>query len=97
MIFSSGGLILTYRTSGFQLVGFETKMARWPKGTTMAKFPKTLFVKEDRTEGEAFFIADKDILGHAQMGEKITLGVYRLVETQVVEGVIAVSKKRKAA
>ena len=64
----------------------------------MAKFPKMFFIKyEDGGTGPDYPVPYDTPLAAAELGEKITVGVYRLVEKQVVEGVVDVSKKRKVA
>ena len=64
----------------------------------MPKFPKTFFIKyENGGSGPDYPACYDDPMACCEMGEKITIGVYKLVETQVVEGVVDVSKKRKIA
>jgi len=64
----------------------------------MPKFPKTYYVKfESGGDGPDYPVPYDTAMGCAELGERITVGVYRLVETQVVEGTIEVSKKRSRA
>jgi hypothetical protein len=62
----------------------------------MPKFPKSLCVKieTDTSAGTEYFVATEDIDGMVEMGEKIPVGVYKLVEIKTVEGVAQVSKKK---
>lgn len=60
------------------------------------KFPKTLCVKieTDASAGNDYFVATEDIDGMVEMGEKILVGVYKLIELKTVEGVAQVNKKQ---
>lgn len=59
------------------------------------KLPKTLCVKFEKPENdEGYFVASQDIDGMVEMGEEIEVGVYKLIETKTVEGVVEVKKKR---
>jgi hypothetical protein len=59
----------------------------------MAKFPKTLYAKiEDGGTGPAYVGTYDNIMDAAEMGEKITIGVYKLEGVQYVEGVIETRK-----
>ena len=58
----------------------------------MTKLPKTLFVKIETPEnGPSYPVCDSEITSLVEMGEKLTIGVYQLVEKQVIEGVVDVS------
>jgi len=62
----------------------------------VSKFPKSLCVKieADENAGTEYFVAAEDIDGLVEMGEKIPVGVYKLIEIKTVEGVAQVSKKQ---
>jgi hypothetical protein len=62
------------------------------------KLEKTLYVKiEKGTGGGAdYFVAEAELDYLVGMGEKITVGVYRLIETKTVQGVAQVGKARAA-
>jgi hypothetical protein len=54
----------------------------------MAKaLPKKLFVKVEKEGSTEYFVADADAANLIEMGEKIKIGVYQLVEVQTAEGV----------
>jgi hypothetical protein len=52
------------------------------------EFPQTLYVKHEPDYEAGYFVPTEDINGHAEIGEKVRVGVYQLVETVVVETVI---------
>lgn len=47
----------------------------------MAKFPKRLFVKIEKADGESYFVADTSANGMVEAGEHIPVAVYELVGT----------------
>lgn len=53
------------------------------------KLPKTLYVKIMK-EDEEYFVADKTLDGIVlvDMGDKVTVGIYNLVETIKAEAVV---------
>lgn len=54
----------------------------------MPKFPKTLYAKyEDGGSGPDYIGTYDDPVYAAEMGEKIAVGVYELIETVSVKGV----------
>ena len=55
---------------------------------TREKFPKKLFVKMEHTDGESYFVADADVVGLVDVGEKRKIGIYQLVEIGEIEGVV---------
>jgi hypothetical protein len=59
------------------------------------KLAKTLYVKIETGSGGGadFFVADTDIDSLVEMGKKTTVGVYRLSETKIVQGVVHVGKR----
>lgn len=62
----------------------------------MAKnFPKKLFVKIDGEGEEAFFLAGDDMIGMCDVGERVKIAVYQLVQTDTVEGLVKVIPPRK--
>jgi hypothetical protein len=62
----------------------------------MRRLPQTLCVKLEKGTGggDDYFVVDTDLAGMVEMGEKVQVGVYRLVETKTVSGVAEVSNKR---
>lgn len=48
-------------------------------------FPPTLYVEIRNAEGDLFYSASPNINDHAEVGNKIKIGVYQLVELQEVE------------
>lgn len=53
-------------------------------------YPKTVTVKiEDDGDSNDYLVANSgdDMLGHAEVGKKIKVGIYKLVEVREVEGV----------
>lgn len=62
----------------------------------MAKtLPKTLYVKIDKDGSTAYFVADADAYSLVEMGQKIKIGVYKLAETNLAEGVAKLTKLTK--
>ena len=62
----------------------------------MTKFAKTLFLKQEMTDGEIYYVADKDPATLAELGKKTLVGVYELHSVEEVEGTIVRQKKRGA-
>lgn len=61
----------------------------------MAKaFPKKLFVKVEGALGEEYFVADGDVYGLAEMGQKIRIATYQLVEVNIAAVSVEVKKAR---
>ncbi len=58
----------------------------------MKQLPKKLFVKVDGAKGEEYFVADSDIIGMVDVGQKEKIGVYQLVGITFAEGVVKVGK-----
>jgi len=54
-------------------------------------FPETIYVKTESDSGNVYFVADDDPHSLVEMGEKIKIGIYQLVETQTAEGVAKLS------
>lgn len=57
------------------------------------RLPKTLCVKWSNGD-PPYYVVDTDIGGMVDMNEKVQIGVYRLVETKTIEGIVEVSNKR---
>lgn len=55
-------------------------------------FPKTLYVKTEADSGTEYFVVDGDAYNLVEMGQKVKIAVYQLVETQIGEGVAKLSK-----
>lgn len=53
------------------------------------KLPKTLFVKMEKEGDTTYPVADTSLVGLAEMGEKLKIGVYTLTETIEAEGVVS--------
>lgn len=65
----------------------------------MAKMtlPKTLFVKiEKENSGVEYFVPSADADTLVDMGETVTIGEYRLVETRKASGVAKFSEPKKS-
>jgi hypothetical protein len=58
------------------------------------KLEKTVYVKVEQGSGGGadYLMADTDIDALVNMGEKIKVGIYQLVEIKTVEGVARFSK-----
>ena len=54
--------------------------------------PKKLFVKIEKDSNTEYFIADADAASLVEMGQKIKIGVYQLVEITNAEGVAKLGK-----
>jgi hypothetical protein len=60
----------------------------------MARFPKTLYAKwESGGSGQDYICTYDTECETAEMGEKIKVGVYQLVETRTVEGIVKTHKR----
>lgn len=57
--------------------------------------PKTLFVKIEQDGGTTYFTADTEMYGMVEMGQKVQIGKYQLVETTDAEAVVKTSPPRK--
>jgi hypothetical protein len=53
----------------------------------MSKLPVTLYVKAEEDGSTQYLVADGDAAALVEMGEKIKIGVYKLVEITTAEGV----------
>lgn len=59
------------------------------------KLPKEIYVVWDEPgDGESYLLAAAKKFDHATMGVKKTVGTYRLITEEIVEGVAQVSRKR---
>lgn len=58
----------------------------------MKKLPNTLYVKIEKDSGTEYFVADDEAAALVEMGQKIKIGVYELVETKTAQGVASFSK-----
>lgn len=54
------------------------------------KLPEQIFVKHEGECDNAYLSAAEEIVAFAEIGEKNIVGVYRLVETREVEGVVVI-------
>lgn len=62
----------------------------------MAKsLPKKLFVKIEDEGAAAYFVADEDAASLVDMGKKIKVGTYQLIDTSYAEGVAKFGKSRR--
>lgn len=62
----------------------------------MKKFPKIIYVKTDQSAGTEFFVADENPASLVEMGEKVRIAKYQLVETNEAEGIASFGKARRA-
>jgi hypothetical protein len=53
----------------------------------MSKLPATLYVKSENDGSTEYLVADGDPAALVEMGEKIKIGVYKLVMVTAAEGV----------
>ena len=62
----------------------------------MAKknFPKMLYVKTEEDAGTKYFVADDSMEAIAEVGEKIHVALYQLVEVSNVELVVKIIKSK---
>lgn len=49
------------------------------------KFPKTLFAKIEKADGESYVVADGNAATLVEMGDKLRVGVYVLKEEVEIE------------
>lgn len=54
------------------------------------KFPKKLFVKIDTDTDTEYFVADEGIDGMVEVGQKVQIALYQLVEVNTAEGLVKV-------
>ena len=76
----------------------QRKAAERQKEREMAKikqFPNRLFVKIEDDGDKSYFVPSTQLYDLAEMGEKIKIGVYQLVETTFAETVVKTSKPIK--
>lgn len=59
------------------------------------KFPKTLFVREERCRDDRFLVSTRDVNDFGTVGVTETVAVYKLEGTQKVKGVMKKSKLKK--
>ena len=52
------------------------------------KLPKTIYVKQEQDGKVTYFVADDDLRGLAEVGEKIRIGVYTLARLEDIEGAV---------
>lgn len=60
------------------------------------QFPKTLFVKTEKDGSTEYFVADADAAWLVEMGDKIAIATYQLVEVRDAKGIASFSSARKA-
>lgn len=51
--------------------------------------PNTITVRWEDETGEPYLLAEQTLSDHGQMGEKRRVGIYKLDEVRMVEGVIS--------
>jgi len=59
------------------------------------KLPATIYVKTETNSGTTYLVADADAHSLVTMGEKLKIGVYKLVEIQTAEGIAKLTKVRQ--
>lgn len=59
------------------------------------KFPKKMFVKIDSDSENDYFIANEDMGGMCDVGERVQIAIYQLVQIDTVEGLVKVIPPRK--
>lgn len=58
------------------------------------KLPKTLYVKIEQSDDTPYFVADEDAYGLAEMGKKIKIGTYTLVEINEAQMLMDLRKSK---
>jgi len=58
----------------------------------MAKLPATIYVKSEKDGSSEYLVADGEAASLVEMGQKLKIGVYKLVEVKTAEGVASFSK-----
>ena len=58
---------------------------------TTTKFPKTLYVKYEEDGDQCFPVASEDAEAHAEIGEKVRVGIYDLRVSSTVTAVVEVA------
>lgn len=58
------------------------------------QLPKKMFVKLCKDGSTEYFAADQNAEALVEMGKKVTIGTYQLVETSIAEGVAKLAKRR---
>jgi hypothetical protein len=61
----------------------------------MKQLPKKLFAKIEHDGDNHYFVADANIYTLVEKGEKVQIGTYQLVETQMAEAIVSTSKPIK--
>lgn len=56
------------------------------------KLPKTLFVKIEKDGSTEYFVADDEAACLVEMGQKVRIGTYKLIEVDDAIGVAKFSK-----
>jgi hypothetical protein len=56
------------------------------------KFPKTLYVKSEKESSTEYFVADANPCWLVEMGQKIKIAKYQLVEVSEAEGIAQFKK-----
>jgi hypothetical protein len=62
----------------------------------MKKFPTTLYVKTEKDGASTYFVADANAALLVEMGEKVTIAKYQLVETSEAQGIASFTKAKRA-
>lgn len=57
------------------------------------KFPKTLYVKSEKEGNTQYFAADADAASLVDMGQKVKIASYQLIEVTEAEGVAKFNKR----
>jgi len=56
--------------------------------------PKIIYVKTEKINDAEYLVADAEAFALVEMGQKVRIGVYQLVETQTAEGIAKLTKTR---
>lgn len=64
----------------------------------MKKFPKQLIVKREKDNaGPDYLVPYDDVLQASKLGVKTMVGVYKLIGTQEIQGVVETGRMKPAA
>jgi hypothetical protein len=55
------------------------------------KLPTTLYVKIEKDGTTEYFVADDEMYGLVEKGDRIKIGTYELVETTMAEAIVKTS------
>jgi len=76
-------------------VGYENDLRG--RNKPMKKFPKQLTVKREKdNNGPDYLVAYENALQATELGVKTTVGIYKLIGTQEIQGVVETRRMKPA-